>query len=165
MKGKRDRSVAALLVVDVTEERVQAAGAAGAAIVPVINILTKRYGYRFGLSVFTHSGNNNNNNMVNVINNNNSVLCASLELSPEAVVLERGQSHQWLNALLQSKGVSSMYVCGASADTVAELAKEALKIGVVVFVVRDAVIPTPNAGLLREDLEKHGVNFVESQRI
>jgi hypothetical protein len=36
MKGKRDRSVAALLVVDMTEERLAGLGAAGLDTVPVV---------------------------------------------------------------------------------------------------------------------------------
>jgi hypothetical protein len=40
-----------------------------------------------------------------------------------------------------------------------------LQLGVVVFVIRDAVVPGPFAASQREELEKMGVNFVDSQRI
>lgn len=194
MKGKRDRSVAALLVVDVTEETLDlvAGPVANPTLVPIINVLTKRFGYRFGVSIFTRPPGTN--------------LVRAMELPVEAIVFERGPSAEWLAPLLQSKvwrgqtknkskssqrfffffppqSVSSLYICGVNAEAVAELAKvsvffkrnkeftflkEALRIGVAVFIIRDAVIPGspgPNAAALKETLEKSGALFVESARI
>ncbi len=145
------RSVAALLVVDVTEDKMTLAGAMQ--VVPVVNLLTKRFGYRFAVTFFTQT---------------TAPLAKALETPPDAIVVPRAAEHSWLNPLLQSKGVSTLYVCGVPFDgAVAELAAEAVKIGVAVFVVVDGVLhATPQgAAKAKEDLARSGVSFVESGRL
>ena len=61
-----------------------------------------------------------------------------------------------------------MYLCGVPFDgLVAELAAEAVRIGVAVFVVQDGVVQSnPQAAdKLREELLRMGVSFVDSSRL
>ncbi len=63
---------------------------------------------------------------VSVFTRDTGSLAVGLEVPPDSAVLVRdGQA--WLTPLLQSKGVSSLYLCGLVFELVAELAKEALK--------------------------------------
>ena len=144
--------MAALLVLDVTEDKMHLPGAQQ--VVPVVNLLTKRYGYRFAMTMFASGS--------------TGVPAKGLEQSPDALVLPRGADHSWLNPLLQAKGVSTLYLCGIPFDgLVAELAAEALRIGVAVFVVQDGVVQSSKvaADKLREDLLRCGVSFVDSSRL
>jgi nicotinamidase-related amidase len=144
--------VAALLVLDVTEDKMHLPGATQ--VVPVVNTLTKRYGYRFGVTIFASGS--------------SSPPAKGLEHSPDALMTPRGPDHSWLNPLLQAKGVSTLYLCGLPFEgLVAEMAAEALQIGVAVFVVQDGVVQSNPvmADKRKEELTRLGVSFVDSARL
>lgn len=84
----------------------------------------------------------------------------------EAIVgrADRGD-FAWVTALVQQRGISALFLAGAPLEhTVLQVAKEASKLGVAVYILLDATAPADaqKVAAAKEELTKGGVTLLDT---
>lgn len=152
MKGKRDRSVAALVVVDMCVGVLSALPTPPPLLLPTQALLLKRFAYRFPVVAFS-------------VPAGCGPVVPELEAPLDVTLVREHADVTPIITWLRGQSVSALYVAGATLEgAVLRLAEAAAREGMAVHVVVDAT-HTGNADLARmaqEALLKLGVSLVTS---